>query len=844
MTGLIVRIEGIEKAASVTFYTERDRCVRYEKKNLIRVLEEKGVSYYAMVDTRFIGRGNIMARVVFLDEEADGTRKVVAEGYTGFSVPCVCEGMGNTIKCGDYEVAFAKVDDIPVNYGTKVYVGALGEWVTGYKYITEEMVKNNLVEHSIGSAVRMDVRSGDRIVVAVPKDRKIGVFKDNGFGEKTAFDEKIMGANGLEMKIDGVDYKIYGEFFIVDGELNFYINMKNIIVDGPLVFSKANCPTREGEMVDNVNEIYDIPTPREGMLVYVRNEKKTYIITALKEKTINGVVVPQAAVESFELFAQGAQAENIETIEWNENCNIDLLLEAGEYRITGTRNATDDGLPILNTGHIEAVLMVMVAKEQEVAMQKLTLLNVNGGDANVYIRTLQNGTWDKWGKMQTNIEVNAVETLDNLTDNGIYSGVLGTETFVLVVINNYAVATQAESGLYISQLKYAVDLQGAVTVKTRRSDAYGVWNEWTELGGGGTEEGVKGVFPQQIARGELTPEKFKVNELAIYNSEYYQLLYVLMGNDKIYSLGLDFVERIDKTEIKEGETENGKDLGLNGDVLKRINETGFYSGFFTKGDSKICYTLRVENNSFQGIVGCQILQYVDASGKYVVKTRKKGHSYSPVKYQNGVIDDDWGEFKEYTHTQVLNWDGNSQADYLTDSGDFHLLGTRTKGSDGLPTSLTGEFYAKLTVICSGEYVKQKIAIMFAHVKVYEEYERTKKGDSWETWKPSRHPDLSTNRNILPYKFMGENVFEQMMPLDAYSEYWVTKTGVMWTDAYVLSAAICDKKALIQCNVKIQEDQCVAVVPIKDVVGQNPTISEDAMLRIVYTRMPEDNGYYY
>ena len=76
--------------------------------------------------------------------------------------------------------------------------------------------------------------------------------------------------------------------------------MKEIRTSGPLMFSDPNCPTRGGEIINTKSEIYDIPNPCEGMQVYVRDEKKTYTITGLKEAIIGGERVPKAKVDTFE----------------------------------------------------------------------------------------------------------------------------------------------------------------------------------------------------------------------------------------------------------------------------------------------------------------------------------------------------------------------------------------------------------------------------------------------------------------------------------------------------------------------------------------------------------------
>lgn len=73
-----------------------------------------------------------------------------------------------------------------------------------------------------------------------------------------------------------------------------------IEVGQPLQFTDPNTPTRVGEIVENASDIYNIPSPRLGMQVFVKSEKKSFVITSLKSKVIGGVDVPEAAVEAFE----------------------------------------------------------------------------------------------------------------------------------------------------------------------------------------------------------------------------------------------------------------------------------------------------------------------------------------------------------------------------------------------------------------------------------------------------------------------------------------------------------------------------------------------------------------
>ena len=195
---------------------------------------------------------------------------------------------------------------------------------------------------------------------------------------------------------------------------------------------------------------------------------------------------------------------------WNANSHIDNFIAAGTYFITGTRTNTADGLPINNTGAIDARLTVL--SNGNCVTQLLALLNAGGGDGNIYVRTRQGNNWGMWGKLQTNVEVGAIglgreRTFDNFTDNGIYSGanVLATgvgengypltdyENFVLIVINAYL------TGDGITQLKYSLMPNGTTSVATRVK----VDDEWSEWGAWGAAANV--------GNGEVTADKLSAD---------------------------------------------------------------------------------------------------------------------------------------------------------------------------------------------------------------------------------------------------------------------------------------------------------------------------------------------
>ena len=193
-------------------------------------------------------------------------------------------------------------------------------------------------------------------------------------------------------------------------------------------------------------------------------------------------------------------------IVWNANSHIDRFITPGTYSISGQRTNVADGLPIANaaSGHtLHARLVVLDSSitgsgkaSDKCITQILTLSNRVGGDGNIYVRTGRaasegqlacgNG-WGTWGKLQQNIEVGQTASLDGYVDNGIYSGLYtnGTtifETFVMLTLNNYAVAAATGAARSITQVKYAVDIDGTFSYKVRTGQGTDTveWGEWRD----------------------------------------------------------------------------------------------------------------------------------------------------------------------------------------------------------------------------------------------------------------------------------------------------------------------------------------------------------------------------
>ena len=191
---------------------------------------------------------------------------------------------------------------------------------------------------------------------------------------------------------------------------------------------------------------------------------------------------------------------------WTSKSKMNDLVIAGVYNIKGERTMypSYDNLPIYNrgSGHtISARLEVLDSSindttnsDDKCITQKLTLSNRVGGDGNVYIRTGRGRTygsitWEPWATLQPNINVGEVRSLDNFVDNAIYSGVWTdnfssfAETFVMITINDYAVAGDDKT---VVQIKYAYDTfsGNGVPTFTTRSLRNETWGGWMSIGVG------------------------------------------------------------------------------------------------------------------------------------------------------------------------------------------------------------------------------------------------------------------------------------------------------------------------------------------------------------------------
>ena len=223
------------------------------------------------------------------------------------------------------------------------------------------------------------------------------------------------------------------------------------------------------------------------------------------------------AWNSWERFPSARELSEVSTglgksIVWGSGTHADAFVIAGTYNIKGERTVLTDCLPIDNAvpgNTINAKLVVLDssisgngADDDKCVTQILTLSNRTGGDGEIYVRTgrassknqLAGGYgWEQWAKLQQNVQVGQVTSLNSYIENGMYSGVYVNgdgqfETFVMVVINNYAVAGANGKVRSVSQFKYALVLDGTFSYRSRSGQGNtGIsWGEWSDLNGATT----------------------------------------------------------------------------------------------------------------------------------------------------------------------------------------------------------------------------------------------------------------------------------------------------------------------------------------------------------------------
>ena len=223
---------------NVSFFVYTNRRETFHKNDLIHIQMEEGDKYFALLDSRKVGSGELKCDITINDPEprwAGGARPVILRHSTGKFIGASCGSSMMNNQCVEYEegykVSFNFVYGIPKPEVGYIFYGHLVNQLTSYAEITSDMLvspENHIISVSAGKMGKTScgvMEEGDKVVVLIPVDTSYVATKDNGFGGQMAFNTQIMGSNGENLvTIDGIQYRAYGEMMTTEGEMFIYVN--------------------------------------------------------------------------------------------------------------------------------------------------------------------------------------------------------------------------------------------------------------------------------------------------------------------------------------------------------------------------------------------------------------------------------------------------------------------------------------------------------------------------------------------------------------------------------------------------------------------------------------------
>ena len=129
------------------------------------------------------------------------------------------------------------VDTTPYMYYGRLSFQDVGgtNSVVPYSQITEAMINKGVTDGKLTKEAPKtmgktsmgefaETAEFDYIIVAVPASKNYTVTKDDGIGGKVRWDEDTAGANGMDITINNVACKLYGEMLLSQGQLFIYVD--------------------------------------------------------------------------------------------------------------------------------------------------------------------------------------------------------------------------------------------------------------------------------------------------------------------------------------------------------------------------------------------------------------------------------------------------------------------------------------------------------------------------------------------------------------------------------------------------------------------------------------------
>lgn len=223
---------------SVSFFVYTNRRETFRKSELIHIRKKDGDKYYALLDSRKVGSGELKCDITINDPVprwTGGSRPVILRHSTGKIIGASCGSSMNGYVCGSYEegykVGFNFVYGLPKPDFGYIFYGHLVNQLKSYSDITSDMLvspENHIISvdaSPMGKTSCGVMEEGDKVVVLIPVDTSYTAKKDNGFGGQMPFNSQILGSNGENIvTIDGVKYRAYGEMMTTEGEMFVYVN--------------------------------------------------------------------------------------------------------------------------------------------------------------------------------------------------------------------------------------------------------------------------------------------------------------------------------------------------------------------------------------------------------------------------------------------------------------------------------------------------------------------------------------------------------------------------------------------------------------------------------------------
>ena len=120
-------------------------------------------------------------------------------------------------------------------YYGRLPIADVGGKVIPFNQITEAMILKGVTDGKLTKSTPHTLKkeslgkysqtaTGDYQIVVVPTSKNYTVTKDNGLGGKMEFNEETAGANGIDITINTVPCKLYGEILIAQGEMFIYVD--------------------------------------------------------------------------------------------------------------------------------------------------------------------------------------------------------------------------------------------------------------------------------------------------------------------------------------------------------------------------------------------------------------------------------------------------------------------------------------------------------------------------------------------------------------------------------------------------------------------------------------------